>query len=225
MRQRPTQHVFVLGCALLVLSIAWNKTDAHAYGTQFDRAQTNNGVLGPAIQALLSEPLPRRELRRLVTDVRTIRDHPDLAEYYRKKASRLEHEAEKYERYMRAAGDTIPLNMPNHYGTGRNARFDYVVAKADLKQARNDKILAALNSQAEQREGCFECHTLHGHGGNIGPELGIERTRKRSHEWLIGHFRDPQTYSPGSVMPALRGLTSDQLEILTRFLQYQREAK
>jgi len=39
---------------------------------------------------------------------------------------------------------------------------------------------------------------------------------------LIGHFKDPQTRSPRSVMPAFSSLTDRQLEVLTTFLQGQK---
>lgn len=172
---------------------------------------------------LLAERLPRRDLRKLVTDSRTLRDYPDLAAYYRNKADRLKLESEEYVCYMRAEGDTKPLDQPGHYA-GRNARFDYLVAKDKLKQAREAEILAALNAQAEQREGCFTCHRLHGRGGQVGPDLGIERSRNRSDAWLINHFKDPPAYSPKSVMPSFGGLTTAQLQTLADFLQCQKDA-
>lgn len=212
----------VLACAFLTISMAWGKTNARARSARLHQPQI--GVLGPGIQMLLSEELPRQELRKLVTDSRTLHDHPDLAAYYKNKAGRLRLEAEEYARYMRAAGDTKPLDQPDHYA-GRTARFDYLVAKDKLKQAREADILAALNAQAQQGKGCFTCHSLHGRGGQIGPELGIEQSRNRSEAWLIGHFKDPQAYSPKSVMPGFGNLTSGQLETLARFLQYQKEGR
>lgn len=219
MRRGPIQCGIVLTCALLALSILWGATNAATGGSRLDQPQT--AILGPGIQMLLAERLPRRELRRLVTDSRTLRDHPDLAAYYRNKADRLKLESAEYVRYMRAAGDTKPLDQPGHYA-GRNARFDYLVAKDKLKQAREAEILAALNAQAAQAEGCFTCHSLHGRGGQVGPDLGLERTRNRSDAWLINHFKDPPAYSPQSVMPSFAGLTSAQLQTLAGFLQCQR---
>ena len=220
MRHRPIPYAAVLACALLTLSLAWSRTNARPRGARL--AQPQSGVLGPGIQLLLADQLPRQELRKLVTDSRTLREHPDLAAYYRNKAEGLKLEAQEYVRYMRAAGDRKPLDQPNHYFS-RTARFDYLAAKDKLKQAREADILAALNAQAEQAEGCFTCHSLHGHGGKIGPDLAIERSRNRSDAWLVQHFKDPQAYSRNSAMPSFAGLTSGQLETLARFLQYQKE--
>jgi len=224
MRKQWIARSAVLGCALLALSIAHSRIRAQDQGAQFDHQQTKIVTLeGPAIHILVTEPLSRRELRKLVTDPRTARDHPDLAEYYRSKADRLQAEAEEDQQIARAFGDTKPLDAPDHFNIGRNARHYHVIAKQSVRQARNANLLADLYAQAAQGEGCFTCHSLHGRGGKIGPDLAIEGTRGRSDAWLIGHFKDPQAYSPTSVMPAFGGLTNRQLEALATFLQYQKE--
>lgn len=221
MRLRPIQYAVVLGCALLALSVAWSRPRTHAYAARLGQPQTKGRLLGSGIQMLLTAQLSRHELRELVTDSRTLRDYPDLSEYYKEKAQRLRLEAQEYVRYMREAGDTKPLDQPGHYA-GRTARFDYLVAKDKMKQAREADLLAALNAQAETGEGCFACHSLHGRGGTIGPDLSTERARNRSEAWLTGHFKDPQAYSRSSVMPSFGRLTSGQLQTLAEFLQYQR---
>ena len=213
----------ILGCALLALSVALSRTKAQDHGAQFNHQPTNILTLeGPAIHILVTERLPRGELRRLVTDFRTAQDHPDLVEHYRGKADRLQAEAEKNQRIARAFGDPKPLNAPNHFNIGRNARHYHVIAKESLRQAQNASLLAALYAQAAQGEGCFSCHNLHGRGGTIAPDLAVEGTRGRSNAWLIGHFKDPQAYSPASVMPALGHLTNRQLQALAAFLQSQK---
>jgi mono/diheme cytochrome c family protein len=70
-----------------------------------------------------------------------------------------------------------------------------------------------------RQEGCFMCHQLGGEGGTVGPDLTVEGTRGRSSEWLVGHFKDPAAYTPGSIMPPFKNLTEDQLQALTAFLQ------
>jgi len=73
-----------------------------------------------------------------------------------------------------------------------------------------------------RQEGCFMCHQLEGEGGKVGPDLTLEGTRGRTNEWLIGHFKDPTAYVPGSIMPPFKNLTDDQLQALTAFLQGQK---
>ena len=76
-----------------------------------------------------------------------------------------------------------------------------------------------------RQEGCFMCHQLNGEGGKVGPDLTTEGTRGRTQEWLIGHFKDPPAYVPGSIMPPFKNLTEEQLRALTAFLQNQKGAK
>ena len=73
-----------------------------------------------------------------------------------------------------------------------------------------------------KQEGCFMCHQLNGEGAAVGPDLTVEGTRSRTNEWLIGHFKDPSAYVPGSVMPAFKNLTDEQLRALTTLLQNQK---
>lgn len=82
--------------------------------------------------------------------------------------------------------------------------------------------LVAYGLTLYRQEGCFTCHKLDGEGNALGPNLTSEGTRGRSDEWLIGHFRDPSQYTPGSAMPAFGNLTDDQLRALTAFLQNQK---
>jgi ubiquinol-cytochrome c reductase cytochrome b subunit len=47
---------------------------------------------------------------------------------------------------------------------------------------------------------CEYCHTLHGHGGTVGPvldDVGLRRDR----DWLAKHFRNPKKVTPDTKMP------------------------
>jgi mono/diheme cytochrome c family protein len=73
-----------------------------------------------------------------------------------------------------------------------------------------------------KQEGCFTCHQLNGEGGAVGPDLTTEGARGRTEAWLIGHFKNPPAYTPGSIMPPFENLTEEQLKALTTFLQNQK---
>lgn len=64
--------------------------------------------------------------------------------------------------------------------------------------------------------GCSGCHVIQGIGGTMGPEL-THVGSKRDRAWLLGHFREPQKYVPGSAMPAIEALDAD-LEQLTDYM-------
>ncbi len=60
-----------------------------------------------------------------------------------------------------------------------------------------------------------------GKGGTIGPALdnvGLRRTP----EWMMQHFREPQAVTPGTVMPQF-GFTEEEARALTDFLVQLRE--
>jgi cbb3-type cytochrome oxidase cytochrome c subunit len=71
------------------------------------------------------------------------------------------------------------------------------------------------------QKGCIGCHSVAGLGGKVGPaldEVGLRRTP----EWMMQHFRDPQSVTPGSVMPRF-GFTETEARALTEFLLHLRE--
>lgn len=103
--------------------------------------------------------------------------------------------------------------------------------ESPMRAAMRQKEVVAPKPQSElisygrklyRQEGCMGCHQLDGEGRKVGPELTIEGTRGRSDEWLVGHFKNPSAYTPGSVMPSFNQLTDDQLQALTVFLQNEK---
>jgi len=98
-------------------------------------------------------------------------------------------------------------------------------AKSGSKSSAPQKTpeqLIAYGKTLYRQEGCFTCHQLDREGTKVGPDLTVEGTRGRSVEWLIGHFKNPSAYVPGSIMPAFNNLTDEQLSALTAFLESQK---
>ena len=63
---------------------------------------------------------------------------------------------------------------------------------------------------------CAGCHRIHGKGESFGPDLSyIGDVRDR--DWLIRHFRDPQSVVPDSEMPEY-GLNEEELNDLTNYM-------
>ena len=54
-----------------------------------------------------------------------------------------------------------------------------------------------------------------GVGGILGQDLTFVGGRRRDPEWLLRHFRDPQSTSPGSAMPPFKHLPEGELKALT----------
>ena len=74
-----------------------------------------------------------------------------------------------------------------------------------------------------QQKGCIGCHSIGGKGGTVGPVLDDVGLR-RSPDWIVAHFKDPQVVTPGTVMPKF-GFTEAEARALTDFLMHLREQK
>jgi len=82
---------------------------------------------------------------------------------------------------------------------------------------------AAQGQHLFEQKGCIGCHSVAGQGGKVGPALddvGLRRTP----EWMVRHFRDPQSVTPGSVMPKF-GFTDAEAEALAQFLMHLKDYK
>jgi ubiquinol-cytochrome c reductase cytochrome b subunit len=82
------------------------------------------------------------------------------------------------------------------------------------KTAPAGPVQGATLYQANQ---CSTCHTLNKEGGKLGPELNGLRSR-HDRAWVLGHFSDPEKYTPGSQMPAFDNLSDPDLATLTDYV-------
>lgn len=85
----------------------------------------------------------------------------------------------------------------------------------DASAGISDKDMTPGN-KLYQSFGCSNCHIISGIGGTTGPDL-THVGNKRDRTWLIGHFKDPKAYVPGSVMPAVNAPDAD-IEQLTEYM-------
>ncbi len=72
-------------------------------------------------------------------------------------------------------------------------------------------------AEVYQANMCGQCHTLNGEGGNTGPVLNGVRLR-HDRAWVLGHFSDPEQYTPGSQMPPFDDLSQPDLNDLTDYV-------
>ena len=56
--------------------------------------------------------------------------------------------------------------------------------------------------------GCANCHTLAGQGGQKAPNLS-KVGANRDAQWIADHVKNPKTHNPGSMMPASEGKIND----------------
>lgn len=69
------------------------------------------------------------------------------------------------------------------------------------------------------QSGCLNCHFYVNTGGAVGPELTKEGTKGRGVDWQIQHLKNPQSVSPGSIMPSYAALGDANLKALAEFLE------
>jgi len=72
------------------------------------------------------------------------------------------------------------------------------------------------NNCPVDRNDCTACHSIYGKGGKLGPDL-THVGSKRDADWLMRHFKDPQSVSPGSIMPKVF-LQDRELKELTDYM-------
>jgi ubiquinol-cytochrome c reductase cytochrome b subunit len=108
-----------------------------------------------------------------------------------------------------------PIHLPD---AQLNALAAFILK---LNPANADKLRAAPHEAVEgamlyQQHRCGACHVVNGAGAPMGPGLnGLAKRRDRA--WIVGHFADPQKFSPGTVMPKYTFAPHD-LESITAYV-------
>jgi mono/diheme cytochrome c family protein len=78
---------------------------------------------------------------------------------------------------------------------------------------------AERGKQLFEKVGCLGCHTVHGQGGKVGPDLSNEGNAGLSRQWLSTQIRDPKKNDPQSIMPAFGNLSDQQVKDLVDYLE------
>ena len=91
----------------------------------------------------------------------------------------------------------------------------YAVKKVDPGVAHGQALVANL--------GCTGCHRIHGNGGAVGPDLSFVGDQRPDRQWHLKHFRDPQSVSPGSIMPKFPLTDQEINDLATYMLSLRRE--
>lgn len=87
----------------------------------------------------------------------------------------------------------------------------------DLRALPHVDPAVARGKAVYARFGCAGCHRVHGEGGAVGPDLSFVGDARPERAWHLKHFRDPQSVSPGSIMPKFP-LNERELEDLTSYM-------
>ena len=99
-----------------------------------------------------------------------------------------------------------------NYADSEASRFS-TIAAYNIARPAEVPLTAASGKQVFEQSGCYSCHYIgnpdkphttgdpkFGKGGVAGPELSWEGTR-HSQKWMVEHYKNPQAFVPGSIMP------------------------
>jgi ubiquinol-cytochrome c reductase cytochrome b subunit len=76
--------------------------------------------------------------------------------------------------------------------------------------------IAVEGALVYQANHCGSCHMVNGVGMRIGPALnGVGR--RHTGDWIVKHFEDPASVSPGTIMPAYR-FTPREMDRIVNYL-------
>jgi cbb3-type cytochrome oxidase cytochrome c subunit len=67
-------------------------------------------------------------------------------------------------------------------------------------------------------EGCIQCHSFKGKGGNMAPDLTAV-TNRRSDRWIRQQIKNPRKNNPDSRMPAFGHLSGSEIRAILRYLK------
>lgn len=66
--------------------------------------------------------------------------------------------------------------------------------------------------------GCSQCHSFHGRGGRMGPDLSAV-SNTRSDAWIDGYLQNPKKMNPLSRMPSFNHLSKSKRNAIISFLK------
>ncbi len=122
-----------------------------------------------------------------------------------------------------------------NYADSQASRFT-TIAAYNIARPADVAVTAAVGKQIFEQSGCYACHYIgnpdkphqtgdprFGQGGVAGPELSWEGTR-HSQKWMVEHYKNPQAFVPGSIMPIFP-FSDSQRAALSLFDGEQRPTK
>ena len=99
-----------------------------------------------------------------------------------------------------------------NYADSQASRFT-TIAAYNIARPAESALTAGAGKLLFEQSGCYACHYIGnpnkthqtgdqavGKGGVAGPELSWEGTR-HSQKWMVEHYKNPQAFVPGSIMP------------------------
>jgi mono/diheme cytochrome c family protein len=113
-------------------------------------------------------------------------------------------------------GTSMPAIQLSNAQLNALAAFIIKLNSKNVEALTSAPQFAADGAVVYQKNQCGVCHQVNGVGMKIAPGLNGLASR-RSRDWVIEHFANPQKMSPGSTMPPYKFTPKDQ-EAITSYL-------
>lgn len=78
-------------------------------------------------------------------------------------------------------------------------------------------VIVSPGAAVFKSQGCMNCHSLHGEGGDVGPAFD-HIGRKLTLEKMEHYIKDPKSINPNAMMPPQKELSEKELEEVSKFL-------
>ena len=141
---------------------------------------------------------------------------PDLANTRTRKSAAWMIEHFKRPSAMVPGSSMPPINLSNAQ-LNALAAFLLKLTPQNVEALEAAPQFAVDGAVVYQMNSCGTCHQANNIGMKIGPPLNGLR-RRRSPDWLEGHFRDPQKYSPATIMPPYRFNRKEMQDLIAYLL-------
>ncbi len=69
-----------------------------------------------------------------------------------------------------------------------------------------------------RNEGCINCHSFKGKGGELCPDLTAV-TQRRTEDWIRDQIRNPKQHNPTSMMPSFSQLSRREVNAIIKYLK------
>ncbi len=113
-------------------------------------------------------------------------------------------------------GTSMPPIQLNDSQLNALAAFLLKLNPANAAALESAPDLVVDGAMIYQSHRCGTCHQINGVGMKLGPPLdGLAKRRTR--EWVIEHFLDPQKLSPGTIMPPYK-FNNREMDHITSYL-------
>jgi len=113
-------------------------------------------------------------------------------------------------------GSSMPAIQLTDSQLNALAAFLMKLTPKNAEDLHSAPAFAVEGAMVYQKNKCGSCHQVNGAGMKLGPPLnGL--SKRRSTDWVTGHFADPQKFTPNSTMPPYK-FTPREGERITSYL-------